>query len=84
MVSERADTAVHSKIDGGTAWAYTAVRAFARFTGQVEGGDIGTVISNLICELHRLANAEGLDWGEVVAGGELGHYAASSGRRPRN
>jgi hypothetical protein len=85
MGSERADTTVNGKIDGRTAWVYTAVTAFARFTGQVEGGDvecdIGTVISSLICELHRLADAEGLDWGEVVARGELGHYAASTGGR---
>ena len=39
MVSERADTAVDGKIEGRTAWAYTAVTAFARFTGQIEGGD---------------------------------------------
>ena len=82
---ERADTTVDGKIDGRTAWAYTAVTAFARFTGQVEGGDIecdiGTVISSLIYELHRLADAEGLDWGEVVARGDHSHCAESSGQR---
>jgi hypothetical protein len=82
MGSERAETTVDGKIDGRTAWAYTAVTAFARFTGQIDGGDIkcdiGTVISSLICELHRLAEAEGLDWGEVVARGDL-RLCAESG-----
>jgi|HubBroStandDraft_6_1064221.scaffolds.fasta_scaffold218871_2 hypothetical protein len=82
MVYERTEAAVHGKIEPHTAWAYTAVTAFARFTGHVEGGDaewdIGTVISSLICELHRLVDAEGLDWGEVVARGDLRHFAEST------
>jgi hypothetical protein len=86
MGAERVDTTVDGKIDGRTAWAYTAVTAFARFTGQVEGGDvecdIATAISSLFCELHRLADAEGLDWGEVVARGDQSHYAESMGWRP--
>lgn len=86
MGSERADAAVDGKIDGRTAWAYTAVTAFARFTGQIDGGDVecdlGTMISSLICELHRLVDAEGLDWGEVVARGDLRHYAESREWRP--
>ncbi len=80
MGAERAGTTVDGKIDGRTAWAYTAVMAFARFTGQIEGGDvgcdIGTVISSLICELRRLADAEGLDWDDLVARGDRGHYTA--------
>ena len=82
MGAERADTTVDGRIDGRTAWAYTAVTAFARFTGQIEGGDVAcdieTVISSLIYELHRVADAEGLDWGEVVARGDLRHHAAST------
>ena len=31
MGSEQTDTAVDGKIDGRTAWAYTAITAFARF-----------------------------------------------------
>jgi hypothetical protein len=61
MVSERADTTVDGKIDSRTAWVYTAVTVFARFTGQIEGGDvecdIGSVISSLFCELRRLARS---------------------------
>lgn len=86
MGSERADTTVDGKIDGRTAWAYTAVTAFARFTEQAEGGDvecdIGTAISSLVGELHRLADAEGLDWGEVVTRGDRGDSGAFTRRVP--
>jgi hypothetical protein len=85
MCVEPADTTADGKIEGRTAWAYTAVTAFARFTGQVDGddadSDIGTVISSLICELHRLSDAVGIDWGEVVAHCDLRHSGASTGTR---
>lgn len=54
-------------------FAAIGVHAFAKRTGLLGGEDMHTTLSDLLCDLHHLADAIDLDWDELLNRAD-GHY----------
>lgn len=65
--------------DDRARWARIAADVFARETGLTTDGDgYETIIGDLICDLHHLADREGIVWKAVIDRQDF-HYEAETG-----